>query len=346
MDGNKAKERLWPSDTKILVRFIWLYVGQGSSTVILAKDGDRYKTLLVDINLDSANGGVNVPLLMADLLENGSLDVFINTHPHDDHLCGITELWDKVKIDAVWHSGHKPGRKHNDAYKDLMKVVDKVNKAGGVETKLRGSKEEQLIGDVSYYIIAPAEYVVDDVNDEDPEVRYKRIHEQCAVLKVGTNQTWGLLPGDADRDAFEKHITTYHKERLGSVVMAAPHHGSRTFFHYDEDDVPYLDALDEIGPKYIVVSAPKSGESKHDHPHEDAMSSYAEKVGRENIYHTGQDRCCYIFDIYQDGTTSEIQDDQGAIANAYPLNGGDDGNKSPSFTKREKVTNITGNRYA
>lgn len=347
MAENKARELLWPSDSNILVRLVWLYVGQGSSTIVLIKNGETYKSLLTDINLDSENGGINVSALMVDLLEENSLDVFINTHPHDDHLRGIIELLDSVNINEIWHSGHKPGKKHDDAYKDLMNVVGKVKKAGGSETILEGSKEKKVFGEASYYILAPAEYVADDVNDEKPEVRYKRIHEQCAVLKFGINQTWGLIPGDADRDAFEKHITNYHKERLGTVVLTASHHGSRDFFHYDEDDEPYLEALNEIEPEYVVISAPKPEESKHDHPHEDAVKLYAAKAGSENIYHTGQNRCCYIFDIFENGTHSDVQDDKGELAKAYPIdNNSNGGKKKQSFTDRKTITTITGNRYA
>ena len=77
-----------------------------------------------------------------------------------------------------------------------------------------------------------------------------------------------MIPGDADRDAFEKHIAEYYKERLGAVVLAASHHGSRTFFRYNESDDPYKDALDYIDPDYVVVSAPTQQESRHGHPHD------------------------------------------------------------------------------
>ena len=35
-NNNPAKDVLWPSDPNILVRVVFLYVGQGSSTLILA----------------------------------------------------------------------------------------------------------------------------------------------------------------------------------------------------------------------------------------------------------------------------------------------------------------------
>jgi len=317
---NIAKDILWPkADNGILVRVVFLYVGQGSSTIVLVADGDTYKSVLIDINLDSANGGIDVPKLMADILEEDGLDVFVNTHPHDDHLRGINELSDKVTIGEVWHSGHRPSKKHGDCHKDLKKLIDKVTKAGGAEVILKGSSDERKIGEAQYYVLAPAEYLTDDVNEEEAEERYNRIHEQCAVLKFGTDNTWIMVPGDADRDAFEKYIAEYHKERLGAVTLAASHHGSRSFFKHDEDEDPYLDALKEIAPTYVVISAPKTKESQHDHPHKDAVDIYSDQCGRDNVLHTGEKRYCYICDIYRDGSSSGIDNDNGDLAEEYSL---------------------------
>ena len=174
--------------------------------------------------------------------------------------------------------------------------------------------------------------MVDDVNDETPETRYNRIHEQCVVLKFGTGQTWGMIPGDADRDAFEKHITNYHKERLGATVLTASHHGSRTFFRYKEEDEPYIDALNKIEPDYVVISAPKAEESKHDHPHDDAIKLYQDKVGASNVLHTGDKRYCYLCDIYNDGSYSGIYDDKGELAETYPIEK-NEGRKMPPPVK-------------
>jgi len=344
---SKAKDLLWPKDTKILVRFVFLYVGQGSSTIVLIRDNDSYKSILVDINLDSDNGGVNVPQLISDLLEGEKLDVFVNTHPHNDHLRGLIELSDKVNIGEIWHSGHKPGKKHDDSYKNLEKIIKKVKDDGGNEIKLKGSREEKELAEASYYILAPAEYVCDDIKDEDQDTRYRRIHEQCAVLKFGTASTWGMLSGDADRDAFEKHITEYHKERLASVLLAASHHGSRTFFRYDEEDDPYLDALNEIDPSHVIISAPKQSESKCDHPHEDAVKIYKDNVGEENVHHTGAERHCYIFDIFEDGKSSDVENDNGELAKVYKIDGDDGGgDDGMAFTERKGKTYIRGSRYA
>lgn len=110
-----------------------------------------------------------------------------------------------------------------------------------------------------------------------------------------------MLVGDADRDAWEKHITNYHKKRLPADVLGAAHHGSRTFFRYDKKEDPYQDALDAIDPDYVVLSAPTSKESQHDHPHDDAVELYEDKVGKDNVLHTGAPRQSFICDVFTDG---------------------------------------------
>src|SRR5262249_19086461 len=158
------------------------------------------------------------------------LHAFVNTHPHDDHIRGVEDLSDVVTIENVWHSGHLPSKKHGATYDNLKRVMDKARKAGGYVVILEGSRSPKSLGEAHYYVLAPAEYVTDDVNEAEAAECYNRIHEQCAVLKFGKGSAWIMIPGDADRVAFEKHITDYHRELLGAFVLAASHHGSRTFF--------------------------------------------------------------------------------------------------------------------
>jgi len=325
--SNKARELLWPANEDILVRVVFLYVGQGSSTIVLVADGDSYTSLLIDINVDTANGGIDVAQLMSDLVGEQGLEAFVNTHPHDDHLRGLAELSKEVSIGQVWHSDHKPSTKHGSCHEDLRKLIKKVNDSGGTEKILKGSKDEQTIGDAHYYVLAPAEYLTDEINEERAEERYQQIHEQCSVVKFGIAETWIMIPSDAGRDAFEKHIAQYPKDRLGAVVLCASHHGSRTFFRHGEDDDPYTEALEAIDPDYVVISAPKRSESRHGHPHEDAVQLYADQVGEGNVLHTGEKRYCYICDIFRDGTYSGIDDDRGVLAETYPAGGGDDDGK-------------------
>jgi len=297
----------------------------------------------VDTNKDAKSGGINVPKMMKDLLDGDSLYAFVNTHPHDDHICDVKELGDAIEIDQVWHSDHRPSKKHGGKFEDLTALISQVEEAGGEILILEGSRTAVSIGDAQYHVLAPAEHLTDEVNEEDADERYARIHEQCVVIKFGDGTNWHMNLGDADRTAFEKHIVPYHKERLGAYVLAASHHGSITFFRDNEEDEPYMDGLEAINPTYIVISAPTQEESRHGHPDDDAVELYENKVGAENVLHTGKDRHSFIFDIYKDGTFSGAMSDEGKLAEEYGhTEDGDDEPAKGGYTPRTENTDIGG----
>lgn len=318
--SNKAKEIIVPDEPHIF-RIIFLYVGQGDSTLLVVPDGDKYKYALIDSNHDESAGGIDILMLLKDLFsgEDEKLDVYINTHPHNDHMGRVKEIYEQIGIKQLWHSGHKPGGEHKDAYKDLEFVIKNLGEENVFQ--LRGSSEDNKLdeesiqlGDINYNVLAPADYVSDDIEGEKPEDRYKRIHEQCGVIrfKYGKDEKQILITGDADCDAWKEHITEYHKDRLYSVVLSAAHHGSNSFFwkNSNTEEEPYKEHLKAIKPGYIVVSAPKSKESKHDHPDNEAMNLYEEEVGKDNLKHLGEQRECIIVDIKDDGEIDLYPDEE------------------------------------
>lgn len=328
MSSTVARDVLWPTDPKVLVRVCFLYVGQGSSIVVIIRDGGARRAMLVDSNLDKRFGGIDVAALLKDLLGEEKLYAFVNTHPHDDHLNGVSEVAKAVSIERVWHTGFDPGKKSGDHYKELQELIEDVKKRNGAESifLLEGSRSSRQLLDAEVYVLAPAEHVSRDIDEQDADRRYARIHEQCGVLRFGKGESWILVTGDADLDAFKNHITDYHKERLPSFVLDASHHGSRSFFMAAKDGDPYLDALKAINPTYVVMSAPTSKESPHDHPHEDAVKLYVDYVGKEaHVLLTGKERETFFFDIRDDGTTSGPQTDKGRLTEVYGLDKKDEG---------------------
>lgn len=313
-----------------VMRILFLYVGQGDSTLCLIPDGlGGHRSLLVDCNRAPALGGIDLPLLLQDLptREDGRprLDVFGNTHPHNDHLCGISEIEAAVLLKEVWHSGHRPSSAHAGPYSDLQSVIQKVRARGGQIVELLGSRTPKSLGLASIHVVAPAQHVCDDIAGETAEVRDRRIHEHCAVLRVRFSGGSGgvLLTGDSDRTAWREHITDYHGQdannRIAAWVMSASHHGSRTFFKATSDDPDvYADHLSRIDPSYVVISAPDQADSCHAHPHEDAVALYADHVGSSNVLHMGSRRWSFVLDVFPDGTHI-VYEDRGELADAYGL---------------------------
>lgn len=63
------------------------------------------------------------------------------------------------------------------------------------------------------------------------------------------------------------------------------------------------------------------------------MKLYRDNVGSENVLHTGEKRYSFICDIYRDGTYGGIDDDQGVLAEAYPLKDDDSNGNASSAVK-------------
>lgn len=282
---NYAKEIIIPNKSGIF-RIVFLYVGQGDSTLLVIPDGEEYKYVLIDTNNDKKNGGIDNTALLKDLLDE-SLDIFVNTHPHKDHLTGVKTIHDDIGIKEIWHSGHKPGKEHDDAYQEMEEVVKAIGNQNEFilfgtndSNKIRKADKEmevmKKIGEIDFVILAPAEFVSEDIENEKPKDRYKRIHEQCSVIKFSYGEGGNLLiTGDSDKRAWKDYIYNYHNDKLPSQILSASHHGSRTFFKDDdEDEDPFEKHIEKISPLYGIISAPKQSESPHGHPHDDALKLY------------------------------------------------------------------------
>lgn len=318
----RAKDLMPKTADKILVRAVALNVGQGDSTLFFIKDGQRYATMLADINMGGKNA-IDVPALLKGVLGEDSLDIFLNTHPHDDHLRGIEELDKTVGFKTAMIADYDPGKDANEYYNIFDKIIERMrkeNKDSVVE--IDGSYQSQPLFDAELHVLAPAEYVVDDTAEKPKQERRALIHENCVVFKVGKDSSWVIQLGDADYDAFKKHIYKAHEKHLSAKVLFASHHGSKYFFWEKdkcETEDPWLAPLEAINPSAVVVSAPRRNESRFEHPDQEAMDLYSAKVGKENVFHTGKDRYSYIVDIYEDGRISKVYSDEGGLMQDYQI---------------------------
>jgi len=343
MAKNTAKEVIIPTEPKTL-RVVFLYTGQGDSTIVAVPTGDTvndYEFVLIDADLDKEDKEVNLVDMLKDLLDDDELSVFINTHPHKDHTGGIKEIYNEVGIKEVWHSNHSTTGADKASYDELKYVLKKVGTSNEYHlkgtndlNKIRTTNDDEVVkklGLIDYQVVAPAEYVCDEIDDEDEEVRRARIHEQCAVLKFCYKERALLFTGDANKAAWQDHITKYHKDALKADVVTASHHGSRTAFKSSEDDKePYSEHLDYIDAEHLIISAPKQKDSPHGHPHDDAIEIYEDYFEKDNIYHLGKKPYCIVVDINEAGELT-VTEDLNLIA-AYS-------NDSEEEDKKEKEKN-------
>lgn len=308
-----------------IFRTVFLYTGQGESTLLVIPAGPStsdYLYILVDSDRDNEKNEIDLVAMLRDLFEHGgNLHAFINTHPHNDHIGGIKEVYEEIGFSEVWHANHKPGPKHKEKYEGLKYVIDSVGKKNEYfllgtndKNKVRSSDNTAItkkLGAIDYQVLSPAEYLCEDINEENQDTRDGRIHEQCGVIKFtyGKNPKSIMITGDSDKVAWKDHITDYHYENLPSYVLSASHHGSRTFFKLDKDDKEvYETHIESINPRYLIISAPKQEESPHKHPHNDAMELYKKHVVDDDIFHLGSGPYSVIIDIDEDGMVSPYFD--------------------------------------
>jgi glyoxylase-like metal-dependent hydrolase (beta-lactamase superfamily II) len=62
--------------------------------------------MLIDCNRSPSLKGIDLPKLPTDALPKRGgllpvLDAFVNTHPHNDHLCGLDEIGKVVRVSSV-----------------------------------------------------------------------------------------------------------------------------------------------------------------------------------------------------------------------------------------------------
>jgi beta-lactamase superfamily II metal-dependent hydrolase len=297
----------------------------------------------VDCNRAPSFGGIDLakllpailPTIRVDGRNRSRLNVFVNTHPHKDHLSGLSEIREVTDISEVWHSGHKPGPENDGAFQELASLIASVKKKGGNEVQLLGSRESRTIGLAEVHVLSPAEYIVEEIKDEKPKDRYKRIHDQCSVLRFGygnaQKMTRIIITGDADKAAWER-ITGYHgsneDNRIKAQILSAPHHGSNTTFRDHDDDPPFTGHLAAIAPERVIISAPDKKDSPHGHPDDFALTQYELAVGKENVHHMGSRKWSLIVDVRSDGNY-EVFWDRGVIAKNFGFSdSGSDGAKA------------------
>jgi competence protein ComEC len=321
--SNTAQSILMPPPG--VLRAAFLYVGQGESTLLFIPNGSSHLSMLIDSNQGRNTGGIDLIRLLKDLFvgSDSGLDYFVNTHPHSDHAGDLDDIQKEIEIANIWHSGHNPGRNHADAFNAIQRLRATVRSRGGEDRTMLGTRSGERIGEATVNFLSPASYVADEIADEDPEVRYRRIHEHCSVIRIGygTTPAFILITGDSDKCAWQEHITDYHggseENRIKADILSASHHGSRTFFKTCEDDPdPYTRHMDLIQPTYLVISSPVQDESCHGHPHDDAMELYRKYVTEENILHTGEGKTTHMCDIFHTGQF-HLTTDNGDLASTY-----------------------------
>ena len=179
---------------------------------------------------------------------------FICTHPDMDHLSGIDRLWGQESVSVFWDNDHEKDLSDADHWPDKYDEVDWERYATirNDETDCqylqpsRGS-QKQYWEDDNIQILHPSPSFVNEINEQNEDSVSNKYNNISYVIKLDTRAGAILLPGDAEKEAWDEILDYWDEEIFEDVrVLKASHHGREDGFHKE--------AVEAIDPEYVVLS--------------------------------------------------------------------------------------------
>jgi beta-lactamase superfamily II metal-dependent hydrolase len=237
----------------------FINVGQGDSTLVILPNA---KTLLIDGG-DHENSGKVLATLQQHNLSH--IDVVVATHPHADHIGGLTDVIKNVGVGQVIDSGQIHT---TQIFEDFLDAIAEK------QIPLKSVREGYSIDldtTVKIDVLNPPAALPDGVDNE------AQFNDNSVVLKLTYGQFSALLTGDM-QETNEARLVSKNASAIDAEVLKAGHHGSRT-----SSSSSFLNA---VTPEVAIISL-GSGNS-YGHPHQEALDRLS-AAGIEQIFRTDVD---------------------------------------------------------
>jgi len=239
----------------------FLDVGQGDAILIQTPEGHN---VLVDGGPKS-----NVMELLSDALPffNREIDLMILTHPHADHLEGLTEVIKRYKVNAVLLTGVS----YNNVYYDeFLRDIDRMINEGSLKFFIARADMDFKVGSVYFDVVYPTSSLAGR--------EIGNLNNSSIVMRVSYKDNSGiwrriLLSGDCEAECEQEILS--EKFDLKSEIYKAGHHGSKT-----ASTLPYVKAID---PDISVIQCGE--DNKFGHPHSETLRTFA-KLGITQVLRT------------------------------------------------------------
>ncbi|MEP6858623.1 MAG: DNA internalization-related competence protein ComEC/Rec2, partial [Gemmatimonadales bacterium] len=231
-----------------------LDVGQGDA-VLLRTDAGRW--VLFDAGPAWRGGDAGRSTVLPYILRRGgTLEAFVLSHPHTDHVGGAASVLTAMRPRVYWDAAFAGG---SDAYS--LSLTTARNQ--GIEWHRVHPGDSVLIDGVSLTFLAPDSAWT--VGLKDPNLA-----STIAIARFGLVRF--LLVGDAER-AEEDWLLEHHRDELRADVLKVGHHGSST-----SSSDAFLAA---VHPDVAIISV--GAGNKYGHPSLDvlrALSQFGAQVLR------------------------------------------------------------------
>ena len=225
----------------------FLDVGQGDCAVILC-DGEA---MVIDGGPRASAGMVY--RYIRDILGLRHIDYVISTHPHADHVYGLSSVLNAAPADLLL----SPVRKWDSkAFEYMLKYAAKQ----GTPLAVPADGDTLRLGSA----------VVTVLHCWPEAVGEGRTNDASIVLRIDYGKTSFLFTGDAED--WSEYMMLDAGANLKADVLKVSHHGSGT-----ASTKPFLEA---VQPSWAVISVGKSNE--YGHPHRQVLERL-EKIGAKTL---------------------------------------------------------------
>jgi competence protein ComEC len=236
-------------NTDNIMKVTYIDVGQGDSILIQVNG----KNLLIDAGPNESTDKLLSYLGKQDIKK---LDYIIATHPHEDHIGGMTSVIKKYNIGKFYAPKKITNTK---AFEDMVKSLKskqlKINVASaGVHLDLGKNAKCEMI--------APN------------EMNYENLNNYSAVLKITYGKVKFLFTGDAEKLSEDEILSKNYD--ISCDLLKIGHHGSSSSSSKS--------FLDKASPKIAVISCGKNNDYGHpNHKTVDALEKKKMQIYRTDV---------------------------------------------------------------
>lgn len=233
---------------------IFLDVGEGDA--ILVQKGNR------QILIDGGPRPLAVNLELGEQMPfwDRTIDMVILTHPHQDHLGGLTEVLKRYNVEQVLHPDIDYPLPLYDEWRAQIE-------ADGIRPIIACAGQRIDMGDgiIIDVLSPPALHLYGTESDVD---------NNGIVLKISDGTVSFLLTADIMQEA--EGELTINRANLECTVLKVGHHGSDT----------------STTPEFMAVASPRiavicvGADNKFGHPDDDVLARLTQFVGEDYIYRT------------------------------------------------------------
>lgn len=222
----------------------FLDVGQGDASFIKFPNNE---SMLIDGGdaTKKWDQGKNAIIPFLNYNNVSRLKYAVASHPHNDHIGGLIEILNTIKVDTLVISSYKFNTKK---YLEMVKTCE-LNKIPIMYVK----KGDKLHPDSScrVYILHPTKEFV-----EEHDYSGEECNNSSIVMKIQYGENGILFTGDAEKDA--EHAYSKYGDFLESEIIKMGHHGSKT------SSTQQL--LNYVNPLAAVISVAERNKFRHPSP--------------------------------------------------------------------------------